>query len=84
MLYDVIRQHPETYLALGGEDDRDDQRARTYVEPAFRSYLDCGILAFEFAGARCVECGEISKPPSPAGSAGCVRLAAPCPFGKGA
>jgi len=56
-LYQVIQQHLETYLALAGEDDWDAQRVPAYVEREFRRYLECGILAYGFARARCPDCG---------------------------
>jgi hypothetical protein len=57
-LYQVIQQHLETYLALAGEDDWDGQRVPAYVEREFRRYLECGILAYGFARARCPDCGH--------------------------
>jgi len=57
-LYQVVQQHLETYLALAGEDDWDGQRVPAYVEREFRRYLECGILAYGFARARCPECGH--------------------------
>ncbi len=52
-LYQVVQQHLETYLALAGEGDWDGQRVPAYVEREFRRYLECGILAYGFARARC-------------------------------
>jgi hypothetical protein len=57
-LYQVVQQHLETYLALAGEDDWDGQRVPAYVEREFRHYLECGILAYGFARARCPDCGH--------------------------
>jgi hypothetical protein len=57
-LYQVVQQHLETYLALAGEDDWDGQRMPAYVEREFRRYLECGILAYGFARARCPDCGH--------------------------
>ena len=57
-LYQVVQQHLETYLALAGEDDWDGQRVPAYVEREFRRYLECGILAYGFARARCPDCGH--------------------------
>ena len=57
-LYQVVQQHLETYLALAGEDDWDAQRVPAYVEREFRRYLECGILAYGFARARCPDCGH--------------------------
>jgi hypothetical protein len=52
------QQHLEIYLALAGEDDWDWQRVPAYVEWEFRRYLECGILAYGFAQARCLDCGH--------------------------
>ena len=57
-LYQVVQQHLETYLALAGQDDGDGQRVPAYVEREFRRYLECGILAYGFARARCPGCGH--------------------------
>jgi len=46
------------YLALAGEDDWNAQRVPAYVEREFRRYLECGILAYGFARARCPDCGH--------------------------
>ena len=58
VLYQVVQQHLETYLALAQEDDWDGQRVPAYVEREFRHYLECGILAYGFARARCPDCGH--------------------------
>lgn len=57
-LYQVVQKHLETYLALAREDDWDGQRVPAYVEREFRRYLECGILAYGFARARCSDCGH--------------------------
>jgi hypothetical protein len=57
-LYQVVQQHLETYLALAGEHDWNAQRVPAHVERAFRRYLECGILAYGFARARCPDCGH--------------------------
>jgi hypothetical protein len=57
-LYQLVQQHLETYLALAGEDDGDGQRVPAYVVREFRRYLECGILAYGFARARCPDCGH--------------------------
>ena len=56
-LHQIVQQHLETYLALAGEADWDGWQVPAYVEETFRRYLECGILAHGFAGARCAECG---------------------------
>ena len=45
VLYQLVQQHLETYLARAREEDGDGQRVPAYVERAFRRYLACGILA---------------------------------------
>ena len=57
-LYHVVQQHLETYLTLAREDDWDGCSVPAYVEREFRQYLECGILAYGFARARCAECGH--------------------------
>ncbi len=52
-LYQVLQEDPETALALAGEDDWDGQRVPVYVQGEFRRYLECGVLAYGFARARC-------------------------------
>jgi hypothetical protein len=39
-------------------DDSDIDAIPPYVEQAFRRYLECGILAYGFARARCDQCGH--------------------------
>jgi hypothetical protein len=58
VLYQVVQQHLETYLTLVGEHDWDGQRVPAYLEREFRRYLECGILAYGFARARCPDCGH--------------------------
>jgi hypothetical protein len=53
----VVQEHLETYLSLSGE-GWDDNPVPAYVEREFRRYLECGILAYGFARARCPECGH--------------------------
>ncbi|MEJ2388650.1 MAG: transposase zinc-binding domain-containing protein [Chromatiaceae bacterium] len=58
ILYRVVQQQLETYLTLAREDDWDGCSVPAYVEREFRQYLECGILAYGFARARCAECGH--------------------------
>jgi len=58
ILYRVVQQHLETYLALARENDWDGNSVPAHVEREFRQYLECGILAYGFARARCAECGH--------------------------
>ncbi|WPL14899.1 Putative transposase [Thiorhodovibrio litoralis] len=57
-LYQIVQQHLESFLALAREEDWGAPRVPTYVEREFRRYLECGILAFGFARARCPDCGH--------------------------
>ena len=55
MLYEVVRQHLETFLAEARL--RSDGRGLPqFVEREFREYLRCGILAYGFARFRCRDC----------------------------
>ncbi len=58
VLYRLVQQHLETYLALACEGDWDGHAVPGYVERELRRYLECGILAYGFARARCPECGH--------------------------
>ena len=55
-------EHFETWLKLasaGQFDGRGDHHTPpTYVEKAFRKYLECGIFALGFARVRCDDCGD--------------------------
>ncbi|MBL3601737.1 MAG: transposase zinc-binding domain-containing protein [gamma proteobacterium endosymbiont of Lamellibrachia anaximandri] len=55
-LYRVMQNHLETFIALC-HDDWEDESISPYAERALRRYLECGILAYGFARARCAECG---------------------------
>jgi hypothetical protein len=57
VLYRVVQGNFETYLSLSGE-GWEDNPVPGYVEREFRRYLECGILAYGFARARCPECGH--------------------------
>jgi hypothetical protein len=55
LLYGVVSEHLETFLA------RQEQRDRTvpkFVEREFRSFLECGIPAHGFLRVHCDECGR--------------------------
>lgn len=56
--YRLVQRHLETYLALACEDEADGHAVPGYVERKLRRYLECGILAYGFARARCPECGH--------------------------
>lgn len=58
ILYRLVQQHLETYLALAREGDGYGRAVSASVEREFRHYLTCGILAYGFARARCAACGH--------------------------
>ena len=58
VLYRLVQQHPETYLALACEGDWDRNRVPAAAEREFSRYLECGILACGFCRARCPACGH--------------------------
>lgn len=53
VLYRLVREHLETYLARAEEADPLGGGVPRFVEARFRAYLRCGILAHGFARARC-------------------------------
>jgi hypothetical protein len=57
-LYPVVQHHLETFLAASAEGDPSGWGVPEWVEKDFRSYLECGVLAFGFARIRCGDCGE--------------------------
>jgi hypothetical protein len=80
VLYRLVQQHLETYLALAC--DGDGHAVPGYVERELQRYLECGILAYGFARARCPQlftqgAATISWWPSPARGAASARLATP-------
>jgi len=52
-----VQNHLETFLALCGE-DWEEERVSPHAERELRRYLECGILAYGFARARCDDCGH--------------------------
>ena len=58
VLYGLVQQHLETWLARTRERDPDGFPVTAYVERELRQYLSCGILAHGFARARCGGCGH--------------------------
>ena len=56
-LYRAVQNHLETFLALCGE-DWEEERVSPHAERELRRYLECGILAYGFARARCDNCGH--------------------------
>src|SRR5207244_396452 len=55
VLYQVIAEQLETFLAAQQERDRPVPR---FVEKEFRAFLDCGILARGFLRLHCQDCGQ--------------------------
>lgn len=55
MLYQVIAQHLETFLA-SRDDDPDPKGLPAYVQREFYDYLQCGILAHGFLCLACDNC----------------------------
>ena len=55
VLYRVVQQNLETFLACAREQGRVVPR---FVERELRAYLDCGILAHGFLRVRCDDCGR--------------------------
>ena len=53
VLYRLAQQHLETWLARTREIDPDGIAVARHIERQLRGYLECGILAFGFARARC-------------------------------
>ena len=53
VLYEVVRDQLETFLACARERDRPLPR---FVERELRAYLECGILAYGFLRIRCQAC----------------------------
>ena len=58
VLYRLVQQHLETYLALACGGDWDGHAVPGYVERELKRYLECGILTYGFARARCPACGH--------------------------
>ena len=58
VLYRLVQQHLETWLARTRENDPDGFPVTASIERELRGYLTCGILAHGFARARCAGCGH--------------------------
>ena len=58
VLYEIVREHMNTFFALADARSRDGRGLPKYVKEAFRRYLDCGILAHGFTRIRCPDCGH--------------------------
>ena len=55
VLYGIVREHLQTFLAQGRGPDGDGYPR--FVEHEFERYLDCGLLCHGFALLRCARCG---------------------------
>ncbi|MEN8261812.1 MAG: transposase zinc-binding domain-containing protein [Pseudomonadota bacterium] len=51
--YQVVQGHLETWLASCRQAHEEGAPVAARIEQDFRKYLECGILAHEFARARC-------------------------------
>ncbi|MES9858985.1 MAG: transposase [Sedimenticola sp.] len=56
--YQVVQHHLETWLVNQREANPDYDPIPQHVERDLRKFLECGILAYGCARARCDECGE--------------------------
>ena len=54
--YRTVQKYLETWLALTKA--QFDESPSLYIVQAFRRFLECGILTYGFARARCNECGH--------------------------
>jgi hypothetical protein len=58
VLYRLVQQQLETWLAHRRESDSDGLPAAAHVERELRDFLACGILVYGFARARFPDCGH--------------------------
>ncbi|MGH8252059.1 MAG: transposase [Steroidobacteraceae bacterium] len=58
MLYRLVQQHLETWLARSRDADPDGDPIPSHIERELRGYLECGLLACGFARVRCGDCGH--------------------------
>ena len=56
VLYQVVQQNLETFLSQMRQACLDHDPIPDYVENTFRSYLECGILAFGYGRCWCPNC----------------------------
>jgi hypothetical protein len=75
ILYDVVRTHFESYIALR-ETDPDDEPVPAHVKKVFREYLKCGLPQWGVALIDCTSdtCGHSFAVPF-----SCARRGGPCP-----
>ena len=57
VLHQIVREHLNTFLELADARSGEGRGLPRYVKNAFRSFLECGILAYGFARLRCPDCG---------------------------
>ncbi len=55
VLYQVVREHLETFLARREERERPVPR---FIERELRAFLKCGVLAHGFVRVHCDSCGK--------------------------
>ena len=58
VLYQVFQEHLESYLEQARSEEPMGEAVPGYVEREFRNYLQCGILSYGFARAKCADCGQ--------------------------
>ncbi len=58
LLYAVVRDHFQTFLATRRESNPECAGLPSHVEREFERYLECGILAHGFVRVRCDACGD--------------------------
>ncbi len=74
MLYEVVRDHLEPFLAHAARPDA--AGMPSFVEREFRDFLSCGQLAAGFARLRCGGCGTDRLLPFPVNGGRCVEAVA--------
>ncbi len=55
MLYRVLQEHLETFIARSEASGRE---LPSFVKAELRGYLECGIMAYGFTRYRCGDCGH--------------------------
>ena len=58
MLYQLVREHLESFLEEGRRSSEHGEGYPAYVEQTFRRFLSCGVMACGAAKMRCAECGH--------------------------
>ena len=57
-LYEVIRDHLESFLEEGRRRSPTGEGYPRFIEHEFRRYLSCGLLSGGFSRLRCPSCGH--------------------------